>query len=940
MPTDPTPTTPADHGPLTAVIAEYLQAVDAGERPNREALLERHPHLAEPLRDFFAAQDSVDRLAAPLRGSSGPAEKLPAGGTPPSHPMTTDGGGTTGALVPPSAASFGDYELLGEIARGGMGVVFKARQKSANRLVALKRIKSGELADEAEVRRFHAEAEAAANLDHPNIVPIYEVGEHSGQHYFSMKLVDGGGLHRRLNEYADDPPAAVRLLAAVARAVHHAHRRGILHRDLKPSNILLDDHGQPHVTDFGLAKKIEGDAGLTQSGAIVGTPEYMAPEQATARKDLTVAADLWALGAILYALLTGRPPFHGENVLETLRQVVEAKPEPPRALNAKVDSDLEVMCLKCLRKEPEGRYPSADALADDLERWLRGEPIAARPPGRGERLAKWARRNPVVAGLIAATVAVAVTGAGAFAWQFRQAVQARHTAEQREGDARTEAANARAAEGRERDERVLKEKALGEAEASAENTRAVLYVTRCNLAVAALRAGDHAQAEHLLELMKPEPGRRDLRAFEWYFLDRLLRGNRSVVRLEGVDEGGPLIHFTDDRRWALRQEQGALRVWDTATGKVARVVPLEAGATYWCLGCFDGSHRWAQVGVRAPGKEPLIRILLFDPATGKTKPLSPPRIPWVVSKSQVAFDPSDRRAAAMVLPGPRAFVWNTSTGEVISELRVTVDAGQPVPLVEWTEDGGLVRLSTGSLFDPVTGQPRFPELASYGRLAFSRDGRRFAYYSRQDKRLEVCDTLTGRPVAGLPLEDAAQLPAGRGEFALGEDGEWLLLGNQVLDLGGHHPPRKIHGLKWTEDSPGETKTRFTAIGSPLGGGQRYIAEPPPLVLPGGTVVAADRRGAVTTHRPDSGYHRLPPKVDDEDMVLIFACVAGHSYVYSSGKFPMTPFRGKLWGRKLTRASSFGTCAPGSGGRLRSSKAMARSAAHRKRAATAGVLSRS
>jgi serine/threonine protein kinase len=401
---------------LDEVIAAYVQAVEAGQKPDRAKLLARHLDLAAELSDFFADQDRFSSLAAPLRAMA----SVTRPGEPPEPKSTAESG--PGSRI----GYFGDYELVKEIGRGGMGVVYKARQHSLRRAVALKMIRAVNTASPGDVRRFQAEAEIIANLDHPNIVPIYEVGEYQGQHYFTMKLIEGGSLTQRLGDIglalvdretgqdangevwhaaqtAARQAAIAQLMIAVAQAVHYAHERGLLHRDLKPANILLDTQGRTHVTDFGLAKHLQDDPGLTQSGAIVGTPSYMAPEQAVGRRrDLTTAADVYSLGAILYELLTGWPPFRAETPLETLRQVTERDPVRPRTLNPSANRDLETICLKCLNKEPGQRYSSADALADDLQCFLEDRPIRARRPGALERLRKWSRRHRPVA--IAAAV--------------------------------------------------------------------------------------------------------------------------------------------------------------------------------------------------------------------------------------------------------------------------------------------------------------------------------------------------------------------------------------------------------------------------------------------------------------------------------------------------------------------------------------------------------
>jgi serine/threonine protein kinase/TPR repeat protein len=305
---------------------------------------------------------------------------------------------------------FGDYEIIKEIARGGMGVVFMARQVSLNRLVALKMILSARLASRDDVRRFRAEAEAAARLDHPGIVPIHEVGEQDGQHFFSMGLVEGGSLGKLAKDGPLAPKEAARLVRSIAEAVQYAHSRNIVHRDLKPANVLLDNYGNPKVTDFGLAKNIEADSSLTGTGQVMGTPSYMAPEQAAGRvAEVGPLADVYALGGILYYLLTGRPPFQAGHVAQTLRQVIEQEPLSPRQVNLAVDRDLETICLKCLQKHADVRYASAGQLADELACYLRGEAISARPISRTASLLRWCRRNPSIA-ILSGSLLVALLG--------------------------------------------------------------------------------------------------------------------------------------------------------------------------------------------------------------------------------------------------------------------------------------------------------------------------------------------------------------------------------------------------------------------------------------------------------------------------------------------------------------------------------------------------
>src|SRR5438270_547706 len=331
------------------------------------------------------------------------------------------------------------YEVQRVLGRGGAGVVYEARHLRLNRSVALKMLLAGPYAGPDERERFLREAEAVAGLRHPNVVHLYDVGEVDGRPYFTMELVEGGSLAQQIQGVPQPVRKAAALVATLADAVHVAHQSGVMHRDLKPANILLTADGIPKVTDFGLARRLQGGGALTLSGVPMGTPSYMAPEQAQGQRDSAgPATDVYALGAILYELLTGRPPFRAATAAETLQQVISLESAPPSRLNDKVPRDLETICLKCLHKEPERRYTSAAALADDLRRFGEGRPIQARPVGRAERLWRWGRRNPTAAALLVTALALVGLAIGGGMWAAQQRGERRAQAAQRDRELRNE----------------------------------------------------------------------------------------------------------------------------------------------------------------------------------------------------------------------------------------------------------------------------------------------------------------------------------------------------------------------------------------------------------------------------------------------------------------------------------------------------------------------
>ena len=503
---------------------------------------------------------------------------------------------------PVTGRRFGEYELLDEIARGGMGVVYRARQVGLNRIVALKMILAGRLAGEEAVRRFRTEAEAAAKLEHPNIVPIFDIGQVEDQQFFSMGFVEGPSLAERLREGPLPSRAAAEMTRLIALAVHYAHEQGVIHRDLKPGNVLLKEatasseserelnapqaklsslnrtdsrsaarglDAQPMLTDFGLAKLQQVDSELTSSGQILGTPAYMPPEQAAGRmSEVGPLSDVYSLGAVLYCALTGRPPFQAAGPVETLQQVLHYDPVPPRQLNPDVDRDLETICLKCLEKQPADRYASAFDLADELDRLLRGEPISARPASAGERARKWVRRRPAIAALLGvsslAVVSLAALSVGSYyhvqLQQQKKEVEAQRSAAEQ---ARDEIAQQK--------REVERQKSLVEIER--DRTRRIQYASDLNMADRAWQESQVGRMFGILDRNVPQDGEPDLRGFEWYYL--WLQGNWHESYFRGT-YGARSMALARDAQLAATSGWGeVIDLWDLATGQKRDTITAE-----------------------------------------------------------------------------------------------------------------------------------------------------------------------------------------------------------------------------------------------------------------------------------------------------------------------------------------------------------------------------
>ena len=738
-----------------------------------EDLCRRFPDLVTDTAWVLQRVEAMEKQAAAGRGSS--------------SDRTITGSQTAASASEPGLRSFGDYELIQEIARGGMGVVYKARQTKLNRIVALKMILSGQLASSEDVQRFYVEAEAAASLEHPGIVPIHEIGEHDDQHFFSMGFIEGDSLDAQVKNGPLPPREAATVLRQIAEAIRYAHERGVIHRDLKPANILIDAGGQPKVTDFGLAKKTEGNSEMTGTGQILGTPGYMPPEQARGDIDnIGPAADTYALGAILYALLTGRPPFQSTTVMETLVAVLEQEPVAPRQLNPGLDPDLETICLKCLQKDIKRRYATTGALVDELDRYLNDEPIQARPIGQLERTWRWCKRKPALAGLGAlAAILLLTLGIGGPLVALQQSEYA-----QQESKLRKKAVVAQLAEAELR--KFATEKA-----AEAERQRKIAQENEKQAVQARARIRDQAidmslkEGLRLLDADRPTEGyARFATALKLQkFGNKRQAEQQSRVLLSSVLrlcprpssiwplETSRITHcdFSADGKLIVAAEfNGVVRIWNVETGE-SLLEPLEHDGFVSSVALSPDNSQLAVATVYEVLNSEVITICRIWNL--KTRRKTAVRLKHDGSADVVAFHPDGRRI--VTTNNHQVRIWDSETGDELRTLHHSSEVlwaglfpdGKRIATVSRKEECLIWDFDTGKRIAPaLTHEPFWVR-----RATISSDGRHIA--TAGFKQARVWDAQTYQPITPH-LPHAADINDAR----FSHDGTLLLTATQNWDV--------------------------------------------------------------------------------------------------------------------------------------------------------------
>jgi WD40 repeat protein len=751
--------------------------------------------VAAHVQGCAACQQRLERLLAPATGSG--AVTVPPAGPPAPDAVATLLGrlahrgpgtdGPSGGAADPGLPEVPGYEVEAEVGRGGMGVIYRARHRGLGRTVALKMILAGAEAGPEEHARFRTEAAAVARLQHAHIVQVHDAGEHQGRPYLALEFIDGGSLKDALDGTPRPTRDAAALVETLARAVHHAHQRGIVHRDLKPANVLLTADGTPRVTDFGLAKLVAGPAGgagPTRTGAVVGTPSYMAPEQADGKKEVGPAADVYALGVILYELLTGRPPFQAATPLDTLLQVLHDEPVPVGRLSPQVPRDLETVCHKCLHKEPHCRYASAEALADELGRFLRGEPVRARPVGKVERLRRWCRRNPAQAAA-AGLAAVAVLAGVALV------IGAFFTARLREKQGQTEAALAEVQKYR---CQLALERGLTLCEQD-DVPGGILWLSHA-LEIAPAQDTDlqrdiranlagWGRQVHSLRAILPHPGFVRAAAFSPDGKLVLTGSFDRAARLWQADTGKLLaawphpdrveaVAFSPDGKTvATGSRDGTVRLWDPATGQPLPRESMRHEDAVWTV-AFSPDGQTLVTGSRdRTGR-------LWEVATGKRvgEPLNHQGEVMIA-----AFSP-DGESVVTAGEGAAPRLWDRrGTGPYRDAPWGHTDLWVLALVFSRDRKTALTATGTGiaQLWDLRTGKPLGPPLQHQGGLAavaFSPDGSSFAT-GGMDGLTRLWETATGRPL-GAPVRHQDEVAA----VAFSPDGQTLLTasGDQTARL--------------------------------------------------------------------------------------------------------------------------------------------------------------